>query len=216
VRSLLSALFQCVNLAEKVSNADFTISLKSKRKDELGRLMTVMNQMAGSLKDAILSISQTMDHVSKGDFTNIIDGAGMTGELVLIKDSINKSIDMLSDTISQVVLATDQVHSGSDQIASASQSLASGTAEQAASLEEISSTMSEINSRSNSNNENAELAAKLASQTLETATQGNNQMQELQSSMEKISASSSDISKIIKVIDEIAFQTNLLALNDAV
>jgi methyl-accepting chemotaxis protein len=41
-------------------------------------------------------------------------------------------------------------------------------------------------------------------------------MQELLSAMEQIESSSEKISKIIKVIDDIAFQTNMLALNAAV
>jgi methyl-accepting chemotaxis protein len=173
-------------------------------------------KMATSLKDAITSISGTMNGVSQGDFTNRINGAGMNGEMVLIKDSINNSMDMLSDTIAQVVVATDQVNSGATQISVASQSLAAGTSEQAASLEEISSSMSEVGSRANASNDNANQAAQLTTQAMEIANRGNEQMKEMLSSMDKINSSSADISKIIKVIDEIAFQTNLLALNAAV
>ncbi len=41
-------------------------------------------------------------------------------------------------------------------------------------------------------------------------------MKEMLGAMEEINASSGNISKIIKVIDDIAFQTNILALNAAV
>jgi methyl-accepting chemotaxis protein len=46
--------------------------------------------------------------------------------------------------------------------------------------------------------------------------QGNGQMKEMLKAMEEINVSSANISKIIKVIDDIAFQTNILALNAAV
>ncbi|MBU2514114.1 HAMP domain-containing protein [bacterium] len=216
IRSILSALFNCVELAEKVSEGDFQVSLESQRKDELGKLMGAMNKMAHMLRGAISSISKTMGHVSRGDFRYSMSEAGMTGELIMIKDSINKSIDMLSGTIAQVVTATEQVNSGADQISSASQSLASGTTEQAASLEEVSSSMSEVTSRVQANNENASQAAELATKTMGVADRGDTQMKDMLSSMNKINSSSADISKIIKVIDEIAFQTNLLALNAAV
>ena len=45
---------------------------------------------------------------------------------------------------------------------------------------------------------------------------GNEQMKEMQDAMARIEESSRSISKIIKVIDDIAFQTNILALNAAV
>jgi methyl-accepting chemotaxis protein len=48
------------------------------------------------------------------------------------------------------------------------------------------------------------------------ATAGNAQMQKMLEAMTTINDSSASISKIIKVIDEIAFQTNILALNAAV
>ncbi len=59
--------------------------------------------MSGSLKGVISSISGTMNCVSQGDFTENISSTGMVGELALIKDAINESIDMLSDTIFQVI-----------------------------------------------------------------------------------------------------------------
>ena len=50
----------------------------------------------------------------------------------------------------------------------------------------------------------------------ENAIKGNEQMKEMVKAMHDINESSANISKIIKVIDDIAFQTNILALNAAV
>ncbi len=200
-------------IAKQVASGQFDIGQTDAK---VSGIFAELIKMSNSLKMAITSISSTMNRVSQGDFTDSISEAGMTGELVLIKDAINNSIDMLSETIAQVVTATDQVNSGASQISSASQALSSGTTEQAASLEEISSSMSEVGSRANANNDNADQAAQLTTHAMETANRGNDQMKEMLSSMDKINSSSVDISKIIKVIDEIAFQTNLLALNAAV
>ncbi|MCP4753026.1 MAG: hypothetical protein GY866_19230 [Proteobacteria bacterium] len=200
-------------IAKKLASGQFDIEQSDRN---LTGVFAELMKMTDSLKGAIMSIQGTMDSISKGDLTNTIEDEGMRGELVLIKNSVNSSIEMLSHTISQVAVATDQVNSGSTQISDASQSLASGTSEQAASLEEISSTMSEVDSRANANNENANQASQLTTQAMETANRGNEQMKEMLSAMDKINSSSTDISKIIKVIDEIAFQTNLLALNAAV
>ncbi|MBU2509931.1 HAMP domain-containing protein [bacterium] len=215
-RSITIPLKKAVEFAELIGAGNFSKQLDIDQKDEVGMMAEALSKMANSLKGAIRSINNTMGLVSKGDFTNSISETGMEGELVLIKDAINNSIDMLSGTITQVVNATDQVNTGAGQISSAAQSLASGTTQQAASLEEISSSMSEVGSRAKANNDSANQAAQLMTQTMDIVNRGTKQMKEMLASMDKIDTSSTNISKIIKVIDEIAFQTNLLALNAAV
>jgi methyl-accepting chemotaxis protein len=91
-----------------------------------------------------------------------------------------------------------------------------GATEQAASLEEISSSLNEMASQTRINAENAHQANELSAQVKKAAEKGNLQMQDMVSAINAISDSGQSISKIIKVIDEIAFQTNLLALNAAV
>ncbi len=83
-------------------------------------------------------------------------------------------------------------------------------------MEETSASMSELGSQTKLNSENATQANQLATTAYNAAEQGNEQMKQMVKSMDEINTSSGDISKIIKVIDEIAFQTNLLALNAAV
>lgn len=204
-----------VAFAKELAKGNFSKKLDIDQGDEVGDLALALKSMADELNTAISEINSVMASVKDGDLSRNV-AAELSGDLNLLKQSINESVKMLNHSIIQVVTNTEQVNSGSTQIADASQSLASGTTEQAASLEEISSTMSEIGSRAKANNENANQASQLTTQTMNTANRGNDQMEEMLSAMDKINSSSTDISKIIKVIDEIAFQTNLLALNAAV
>ena len=128
---------------------------------------------------------------------------------VCVTRPIQEVVDALSGTSEQVVSAAGQI-SGS------SQSLAEGASEQAASLEETSSSLEEMSSMTRRNAESAERAKELANQTRLAADTGATDMQQMNSAMEAIKTSSTDIAKIIKTIDEIAFQTNILALNAAV
>jgi methyl-accepting chemotaxis protein/methyl-accepting chemotaxis protein-1 (serine sensor receptor) len=101
-------------------------------------------------------------------------------------------------------------------VASASQSLAQGTSEQAATLEETSSSTTEITAITHKNAENTRTVAGLMNETAQLVGGANRNLEGMVQSMNEISSSSEKISKIIRVIDEIAFQTNILALNAAV
>jgi methyl-accepting chemotaxis protein len=109
-----------------------------------------------------------------------------------------------------------QVASSSKQVSAASQMLAEGASEQAASLEETGSSLEEMSGMTRRNSESARKANDLARQARSAADHGAADMAAMKSAMGDIKASSEDIAKIIKTIDEIAFQTNILALNAAV
>ncbi len=131
-----------------------------------------------------------------------------------------ETVERVAAEIKTVVelLATgaEQTASVSGQISAASQSLAEGASEQAASLEETSSSLEEMSSMTKRNAETATRVKDLGGQARQAGDDGVRDMAEMTAAMEAIKASSADIAKIIKTIDEIAFQTNILALNAAV
>ena len=110
----------------------------------------------------------------------------------------------------------EQVAGAASQVSSSSQSLAQGNSEQAASLEETSASCEEINSMARKNSENSRAVADLMTQSQQKFVEMNETLEQTVAAMGEINAQSGKISKIIKVIDEIAFQTNILALNAAV
>jgi len=109
-----------------------------------------------------------------------------------------------------------KAQAASSSVATASQTMATGATQQAAALEETSSSLHEMASMTTRNSENARNAKTLANQARSTADAGATDMEQMKSAMGAIKASSGEIAKIIKTIDEIAFQTNILALNAAV
>lgn len=153
------------------------------------------------------------EQISKGDLTVEV-------KLASEKDRLGKAfqtmINVLREIITRANSASYQVATGSSQVSSASQSLSQGATEQASSVEEISSSVTEISSKIKANASNASTASEVAGQAQVAAEQGNRQIEITLEAMNGINVSSQEISKIIKVIDDIAFQTNLLALNAAV
>jgi len=142
-------------------------------------------------------------------------GAVALGALLmyLVSRSITRPIQQVSAELDH---CSSETISAAGQVSDASQSLAQGSTEQAASLEETSASLEEMSSMTKRNAESATRANDLARAARASADTGSNEMQAMSLAMTEIKASSDDIAKIIKTIDEIAFQTNILALNAAV
>jgi methyl-accepting chemotaxis protein len=132
---------------------------------------------------------------------------------VFITRAITKPIRNITDGLNE---GASQVSSALAQVSRASQQFAEGSTEQASSLEESSAALEEMAAMTRTNSTNARQASELTGRAKKAAESGDETMQRLNIAMTGINESSGQISKIIKVIEEIAFQTNLLALNAAV
>jgi methyl-accepting chemotaxis protein len=140
-------------------------------------------------------------------------GLAAFGLILLVVRKITGQLRTLTSSLSD---GATQIAAGSSQVSSSSQSLAQGASEQASSLEETSASAEEITSMTRQNAVNTIQAAELMTAVDQRVAEGNSTLGLMVASMKQITASSDKISKIIKVIDEIAFQTNILALNAAV
>jgi len=162
------------------------------------------------------AIKETSEKVTLGNWLTIIMllFSILVGcVIVFVVRQINVT---LRRAVSELGEGAGQVASAAGQISSSSQSLAQGASEQAASLEETSSSSEEINSMARKNAENSQSANALVVQTQHRIEETNHSLESMVTAMADIKNSSDKVSKIIKVIDEIAFQTNILALNAAV
>jgi len=129
---------------------------------------------------------------------------------------LSRTVAVLRAATTDLFEGAEQVASAASQVATCSQTLAQGSSEQAAALEETSASSDEINSMARRNRENGQAACLEMATTEGIVGDANRRLGQMITSMKGITDSSGRISKIIKVIDEIAFQTNILALNAAV
>ena len=133
--------------------------------------------------------------------------------IVVIVRRIGKT---LRDLASSMADGAAQVSTAATQVAAVSQSLAQSSSEQAASLEETSASGHDLAAMTKKNVEHTQRASESVAETDRQVHVANETIEKMVGSMQEINNSSTKISKIIRVIDEIAFQTNILALNAAV
>ena len=183
-------------------------------------LMIVCSAAAGILfnrdvKKRLIQLGDSANRIADGDLaTEVVTSTG--DELGDAAASFEIMRQRVREVMVEINHEADQVAAGAQNVSDASVALSQGASEQAASVQQLSASISQIASQTASNAQNAEKANELTVGTRSKAEVGNQEMQEMLSAMEEINVSSANISKIIKVIDEIAFQTNILALNAAV
>lgn len=195
--------------AERLALGDISIQVEADTKDEIGKLATAFKNMVESTKEQV----GVAERIAAG---NLDIDVKLRSDKDVLSKSFSQIVSSLNRTLIDINNAADQVAAGSRQVSSSSMALSQGSTEQASSIEEITASITQIAAQTKQNAVNANQANDIAETSRGSAIEGNKQMKEMLTAMEEINDASSSISKIIKVIDEIAFQTNLLALNAAV
>lgn len=171
--------------------------------------------ISSSIRKPISKMVDASKRMANGDLDVTLD-IQTKDEIGILADAFRTMADNMNEVLINISAASDQVASGSRQVSDSSMSLSQGATEQASSIQQLTASIEEISAQTRQNAENANEAKDLAENARGFAVKGNDQMDAMLKSMDEINESSNSISKIIKVIDEIAFQTNILALNAAV
>ncbi len=208
-RRLTLPLLDAVSLAEAVSAGDLSKRLKSTSKDETGHLARSLDQMA----DALAKKAEEAEAIAEGNLTASIE---VTGPKDVFGNATQKMHAKLNEVLGGVNHSALQVGQGSSEISDHSVKLSEGAVEQAASLQQITASLEDLTLKVNQNVDDAVQADQLTDEATAAGCDGAKLMAQMTEAMDDISHSSEEISKIIRVIDDIAFQTNLLALNAAV
>lgn len=214
-KSLKKPILEIEIAAKQLSMGDLNAEITYESKDELGSLASSTRALVSNIKSIIKDMTRGLEELSRGNF-DIAPVAEFMGDFVPLRDSIAIITVSLSDTLGQIGESADQVSSGSDQVSSGAQALSQGATEQASSIEELSATITEISQQITETARNAVEASERANNVGAEVGESNRRMKDMLSAMGEISSSSSEIGKIIKTIEDIAFQTNILALNAAV
>jgi methyl-accepting chemotaxis protein len=208
-RIISKPIGKMVEAADKLALGDVGVNVKVDTKDEVGKLAESFNKMIENIREQALVVEK----MASGDMTVEVK---VKSEKDLLGTKLSEMIETNNEVLGNINYAAEQVASGAKQVSDSSMQLSQGATEQASSIEELTASLEEVSTQTKINAENANQANELASVAKNNAEQGNTQMGDMLNAMEEINNSSANISRIIKVIDEIAFQTNILALNAAV
>ena len=180
--------------------------------------ITMAINIAKSARKALLNAVQAADAVAAGDLSDAQAHWAQPRhhEMRQLMDAMMRMANRLRDTVGSIQASAEFVRSASDDMASSNHALSQRTESQAASLQQTSAAMTQVMNLVSANVSSVELAATLASQASQTASERGKEMTSLVETMQQMTARSRRIAAITSVIDGIAFQTNILALNAAV
>lgn len=197
------------DVAKVIAQGRVDMDIEKRCNDEFGQVIDEYQVVVDNMRYQ----AQIAEAVAGGDLTIEVEPKS---EQDLLGNSLSQLVKKNRHAMLGIRDAAEQVALGSSQVAGASEALAQGTTEQAGAIQEITASIADVAGKTRQNADEANKVAELTVQTVENAQQGNEQMHQMMEAMREINQASENISKIIKVIDDIAFQTNILALNAAV
>jgi len=209
-KMIVRPIISVKSVLQEIGHGHLDSRLQLSQKDEIGDMARTLDELSESLQQEVV---KPLQQLANGDLTFKVTQHDPNDK---VRGAIKQVGDDLNSIIAQLQSGGDQISSASGQVADSSQTLSQSATETAASLQEISSSINQMASQTTQSAENANQANQLAAEASTAAASGGQQMSAMVAAMSEINEAGQNISKIIKVIDEIAFQTNLLALNAAV
>ncbi|MDE7223122.1 MAG: MCP four helix bundle domain-containing protein [Acetatifactor sp.] len=217
IRLIKTPISEIENAAIKMAEGDLDVKISYASKDELGVLAAQVGRLIHKLQVIIDDENKFLAKMAEGDFTvDSVCEEEYTGGFYPLLVSFRGIAEKLNGTMLQISQSSSLVASGSEQVSDGAQALAQGATEQASAVQELAATINEISNRVNQNADNAQQANAMAGCVSTKMDVSNEKMQQMIQAMSDISNCSSEIRKIIKTIEDIAFQTNILALNASV
>jgi methyl-accepting chemotaxis protein len=213
--AVIKPVKEAAQVLDEMAKGNFSARVKGSYLGDHAEIKNALNSTLDSIQEIIGDVTENLEKMANKDFTSVIE-KDYVGDWNAVKGAFVEILGSLNQVLSEINEASEQVSVGSSQVSQAAQALSQGASEQAASLQQITASVQDIASQTRDNADNATKANKLSMDSKGLAVDGNGRMAQMVDAMGQIQSSSQSISKIIKVIDEIAFQTNILALNAAV
>ena len=215
LKAFVGPVRETISVVSDMANGRLDTKVEGAYDGEYSKMKEAVNSTIRSMSAYIGEISSVLGSMAGRDF-NVEIKNEYIGDFETIKDSLTKIIVSMNDILDNINTSSEYVASGSRQLGDSSMVLAEGAVRQTNEIDELIRALEDVNKDTIENVSAATKAKGLAESAKENTDNGMERMNALMNSMNDINVASGNISKIIKVIEDISFQTNLLALNAAV
>jgi len=203
-------------VVEAAALGDFSKRIISDFSDaDLINIASSVNTLIETVDGGIGEVNRVIGCLAQSNLGERMSG-NFDGAFAQLQTAVNEALSILSDAIDNVAESAGRITSETSQISQASQQLSNRTETQAITLGQTAASLNQLTSSVQSVAKGAQDANEVVSEASRQADESGDVVTEAINAMGAIEESSSRISKIISVIDDIAFQTNLLALNAGV
>jgi len=200
---------------QALHEGDFSQTVDVNAQGEYGKALVSAQQAMFSLNAMLGDIGQVMRHVANGDLSHRVNAEG-SGDLSLLRENINASLDALVNSMREINMNTRQLAAASKETAEAISQIADGAQNQTMAINQVAVAVRQSSQAIVDVSKNTEMASQKSRESVVSVQAGVKKMADMVQVVTAIASNSEKISKITEVIEKIANKTNLLSLNAAI
>ncbi len=187
-RSITTPIHKAVGLIKEIENGDLSHQLDIDQKDEIGVMVTSLNQMSAGLRKLIQDIGRGVKKLNT-----------TSNELSEISNEMSSNSEQTTEKANTVAAAAEEMSANMESVAAASEETSVNVNMVASAAEEMSTTIAEIASNTD----------KTSAFTKTAVSQSKNASDQIN----KLGNAAQEIGTVTETITNISEQINLLALN---
>lgn len=188
---------------------------KTRTGDEIELLTDTLGNTVQSINGYISEIERVLNHIAAGNL-DIAPQGEYKGDFSLIRDTLSHIISSMNETMTDFNQAAVRLSDVAARLNTQSSQLHIASEEQNESANHLVSEVLTVKNRLEIVTKNTEKTRDKTGEISQQIQEANTKMAALTGAMNNINEHATEITRIAKVIEDIAFQTNILSINASV